>query len=150
MQQNRNLTEIERQYTEEMPLEEAVDRAIRECIREDVLREFLENHRAEAKEMSIFEYDQEKHMRQEREAAWEAGEKTAGIEEGQTLWSGRRQTGRNERRRRTDFNTADSKETCKREGNCRDCRRIGRNRGSHQANHEKNLKLTCPRMNQSK
>ncbi len=81
MQQNRNLTEIERQYTEEMPLEEAVDRAIRECIREDVLREFLENHRAEAKEMSIFEYDQEKHMRQEREAAWEAG-KTAGIEEG--------------------------------------------------------------------
>lgn len=81
MQQNRNLTEIERQYTEEMPLEEAVDRAIRECIREDVLREFLENHRAEAKEMSIFEYDQEKHMRQEREAAWKAG-KTAGIEEG--------------------------------------------------------------------
>ena len=81
MQQNRNLTEIERQYAEEMPLEEAVDRAIRECIREDVLREFLENHRAEAKEMSIFEYDQEKHMRQEREAAWEAG-KTAGIEEG--------------------------------------------------------------------
>ena len=81
MQQNRNLTEIERQHTEEMPLEEAVDRAIRECIREDVLREFLENHRAEAKEMSIFEYDQEKHMRQEREAAWEAG-KTAGIEEG--------------------------------------------------------------------
>lgn len=81
MQQNRNLTEIERQHAEEMPLEEAVDRAIRECIREDVLREFLENHRAEAKEMSIFEYDQEKHMRQEREAAWEAG-KTAGIEEG--------------------------------------------------------------------
>ncbi len=31
--------------------------------------------------MSIFEYDQEKHMRQEREAAWNAG-KTAGLEEG--------------------------------------------------------------------
>ena len=85
MQQNRNLTEIERQYTEEMPLEEAVDRAIRECIREDVLREFLENHRAEAKEMSIFEYDQEKHMRQEREAAWKAGMEEgmrSGIEKG--------------------------------------------------------------------
>ena len=53
-----------RQYTEEMSLEEAVDRAIRECIDEDVLKEFLENHRTEAKEMSIFEYDQEKHMRQ--------------------------------------------------------------------------------------
>ena len=74
-----------RQYTEEMPLEEAVDRAIRECIREDVLKEFLENHRAEAKEMSIFEYDQEKHMRQDREAAWKAGMEEgmrSGIEKG--------------------------------------------------------------------
>ena len=33
--------------------------------------------------MSIFEYDQEKHMRQEREAAWEHGH-AAGIEEGRT------------------------------------------------------------------
>ncbi len=35
--------------------------------------------------MSIFEYDQEKHMRQEREAAWEEGRKEghrAGVEEG--------------------------------------------------------------------
>ena len=72
-----------RQYTEEMSLEEAVDRAIRECIKEDVLREFLENHRAEAKEMSIFEYDQEKHMRQEREAAWNEGRRS-GIEEGRS------------------------------------------------------------------
>lgn len=54
-----------------MSLEEAVDRAIRECIEEDVLKDFLEKHRAEAREMSIFEYDQEKHMRQEREAARE-------------------------------------------------------------------------------
>ena len=36
-------------------------------------REILEKHRAEAKEMSIFEYDQEKHMRQEREEVWEDG-----------------------------------------------------------------------------
>ena len=74
-----------RQYTEEMSLEEAVDRAIRECIREDILREFLENHRMEARAMSIFEYDQEKHMRQEREAAWKAGMeegRRSGLEEG--------------------------------------------------------------------
>ena len=70
-----------RQYTEEMSLEEAVDRAIRECIREDILREFLENHRMEARAMSIFEYDQEKHMRQEREAAWKEGRRS-GLEEG--------------------------------------------------------------------
>ena len=67
-------------------MEEAVERAIRECIQEDILKDFLEKHRAEAKEMSIFEYDQEKHMRQEREAAWEAG-RNSGLEEGkmQTL-----------------------------------------------------------------
>ena len=72
-----------RQYTEEMPLEEAVDRAIRECIHEDVLREFLENHRAEARAMSIFEYDQEKHMRQDGRQAWNEGRRS-GIEEGRS------------------------------------------------------------------
>ena len=70
-----------RLYAKRMPLTDAVDRAIDECIREGVLEEFLRKHKAEAKEMSIFEYDQEKHMRQEREAAWEDGH-AAGIEEG--------------------------------------------------------------------
>ena len=64
-----------------MELADAVERAIRECIAEDVLKDFLEKHRAEAKEMSIFEYDQEKHMRQEREEAWTEGH-SAGLEEG--------------------------------------------------------------------
>ncbi|HJB94749.1 MAG TPA: hypothetical protein H9765_03880 [Candidatus Mediterraneibacter intestinigallinarum] len=59
---------------------DAVERAIRECIAEDVLKDFLERHRAETKEMSIFEYDQEKHMRQEREDAWADGH-SAGLEE---------------------------------------------------------------------
>ena len=68
-----------------------MDRAIRECIQEDVLREFLENHRMEARAMSIFEYDQEKHMRQEREAAWKEGRRS-GLEEGRRsgLEEGRR------------------------------------------------------------
>ena len=42
-----------------MELEEAVELAIRECLSEGILKEFLEKHRAEAKEMSIFEYDEE-------------------------------------------------------------------------------------------
>ena len=50
-----------------------MERAIDECITEDVLKDFLTKHRAEAKAMSIFEYDQEKHIRQEREEAWEEG-----------------------------------------------------------------------------
>ena len=48
---------------------------------EGTLKEFLEKHRAEAREMSIFEYDQEKHLRQEREAAWEDGH-AAGVKDG--------------------------------------------------------------------
>lgn len=73
-------TDKVREYTEEMELADAVERTIRECIAEGVLKDFLEKHRAEAKEMSIFEYDQEKHMRQEREEAWSDGHK-AGLEE---------------------------------------------------------------------
>ena len=68
-------TDKVRKYAEETELElpDAVERAIQECIAEGVLQDFLEKHRAEAKEMSIFEYDQEKHMRQEREEAWADG-----------------------------------------------------------------------------
>ena len=63
-----------RAYTEKMELAEAVDRAISECIEEDVLRDFLMEHKAEARAMSIFEYDQERHMQQEREAGIKKGE----------------------------------------------------------------------------
>ena len=42
----------------------------------------MEKNRREAKNVSIYEYDQEKHIRQEREEAWEAGEK-AGWEAGE-------------------------------------------------------------------
>ena len=66
-------TDKVRKYVAEMELADAVERAIQECIAEGVLKDFLEKHRAEAKEMSIFEYDQEKHMRQEREEAWADG-----------------------------------------------------------------------------
>ena len=62
-----------RQYAEETTLEEAVERAITECIREGILKDFLEKNRAEAKSVSIFEYDEEEHMRQEREQFWNKG-----------------------------------------------------------------------------
>ena len=76
-----------RLYTKSMSLEDAVERAIDECIREGILEEFLRKHKAEAKEMSIFEYDQEKHMRQEREAAWEEGLSTGVRETVKKLYS---------------------------------------------------------------
>ena len=62
-----------RKYARELSLSEAVERAITECIREGILKEFLEKNRAEVKKMSIYEYDQEKHIRMERQDAWEDG-----------------------------------------------------------------------------
>ena len=48
-----------RTYAKSMKVEEAVDRAVTECISEGILREFLLQNRKEAVEMSIFEYDEE-------------------------------------------------------------------------------------------
>lgn len=62
-----------RRYAEIMDLKEAVERAIDECIREGILAEFLSHNRAEAKKMSIYEYDEEKHMRQTKEEGREEG-----------------------------------------------------------------------------
>ncbi len=67
-----------RKYAALMPTTElAVERAIDECIQEGILREFLQTQRAEAKVMSIYEYDQEAHMRMEREEWFEKGKKAA-------------------------------------------------------------------------
>ena len=62
-----------RRYAKEMPIGEAVERTIEECIREDILREFLEKNRAEANAVSIYEYNEEEHMRMEREDAFADG-----------------------------------------------------------------------------
>ena len=68
-----------RKYAREQPLSEAVECAITECIREGILKEFLEKNRAEVKKMSIYEYDQEKHIRMERQDAWEDGIKEGEV-----------------------------------------------------------------------
>lgn len=66
-------TDRVRKHAEELEMEQAVDLSIEECIREGILKEFLEENKAEAKSMCLFEYDQEKHIRMEREEAWEDG-----------------------------------------------------------------------------
>ncbi|MDO4345214.1 MAG: hypothetical protein Q4C50_10470 [Eubacteriales bacterium] len=70
-----------REYAKDMCLEDAVERAITECIREGILGEFLEKHRAEAKNVSIYEYDEEKVMQMLRQEALEDG-REEGIEQG--------------------------------------------------------------------
>lgn len=62
-----------REYAAEMPLDEAVEQAITECISEGILADFLRKNRAEAKKVSIYEYDEERHMRQTREEGMEEG-----------------------------------------------------------------------------
>ena len=62
-----------REYAAVMILDEAVERAITECINEGILADFLKKNRAEAKKVSIYEYDEERHMRQTREEGMEEG-----------------------------------------------------------------------------
>ncbi len=62
-----------RRYAKEMPLKEAIDRAITECIREGILSDFLKKNRAEALEMSWYEYNEELHLKNERQIAYEEG-----------------------------------------------------------------------------
>lgn len=62
-----------RTYAKEMAVDKAVEQAVTECIQEGILKEFLEKNKAEAMKVSIYEYDEERHIRQEREEAWEEG-----------------------------------------------------------------------------
>lgn len=70
-----------REYAAEMPLDLAVEQAITECISEGILADFLRKNRAEAKKVSIYEYDEERHMRQTREEGMEEGY-ASGLSEG--------------------------------------------------------------------
>ncbi len=70
-----------RQYRRTMSLEQAVERAVSECISEGILADFLRQNRAEVKSMSIFEYNEEEHIRQVELDAMEMGMKR-GMEQG--------------------------------------------------------------------
>ena len=57
--------ETVRNYEKEYEFKEAVEYAIDDCIRNNILRSFLIKSRAEVLRVFLFEYDQEKHIRQE-------------------------------------------------------------------------------------
>lgn len=48
-----------------------VDTAIDTCIKQDILADILSAHRAEVRDMCLYDYDFEKHMEMERRE-WEA------------------------------------------------------------------------------
>ncbi len=72
-----------RKYAAEMKLDDAVNRAIEECIKEGVLADFLQENRSEVKMVSILEYDQEIEEKKLRKAEYEAGLEV-GLETGRS------------------------------------------------------------------
>ena len=69
-----------RGYAKELEIAEAVERTVTECIREDILADFLSAQRAEVIAMSIFEYNKEE-MKKIRADEFRIG-KDAGKTEG--------------------------------------------------------------------
>ncbi len=63
-----------REAPEHMTIEEKVEWAIDQCIKNDVLAEFLRTHRGEVMSVSIFEYDAEKHLIMEKEESRAEGQ----------------------------------------------------------------------------
>ena len=62
-----------RSFTEQMLLDDAVQKAVTECIQENILADFLRKNQAEVIAMSIFEYDKEEEEKKLRKAEFEAG-----------------------------------------------------------------------------
>ena len=57
------IARIRKHIDEEASIQEAVEQAVSECIREGILAEFLRSQRSEVVAMSIFEYDHEVEMK---------------------------------------------------------------------------------------
>ena len=56
-----------------MELKEAIDLTVRECIEENILRDFLEQHRREVCDMCLTEFDEKKYEDVLREEGREEG-----------------------------------------------------------------------------
>ncbi len=65
-----------RENQKTMPLTEAVTQAVNDCIKENILADFLKKNKAEVVSMSLFEYDEKKHERTMLEIGREEGRAT--------------------------------------------------------------------------
>ena len=75
-------------YAKTMSKSEAITRAVDECIKENVLAEFLKNQKAEVIKMTIYEFDEKLHEKSLIEEGKELGiqeGKELGIQEGKEL-----------------------------------------------------------------
>lgn len=63
-----------RQNAKKMPQGKAVEKAVKDCIRKNILRDFLRKHKARVIKMNmLYEYDEKQHRKWEREEAREEG-----------------------------------------------------------------------------
>lgn len=69
-------------FAKELPFAAAVENAVTHCISNGILADFLSKNRAEAIAVSIFEYNEEKHLKSEREEWYKIGQEK-GHEEGE-------------------------------------------------------------------
>ena len=69
-----------RGYAKELEIADAVERAVTECIRNDILADFLSAQRAEVIAMSIFEYNEEEEMKKIRADEFSVGKEAGKIE----------------------------------------------------------------------
>ncbi len=70
-----------RTYSQTMETDAAVERAVSECIRDGILKDFLLRQRAEAVKVTIYEFDQEQHNQTLREEGRAKG-REEGLAEG--------------------------------------------------------------------
>lgn len=76
-----------REYlTEGYDVAEAVDMAINECIKQGILEQILREEREEVRSMILTEYDEQAHIKNEKEISYEEGKKE-GIKEGSSTLS---------------------------------------------------------------
>ncbi len=78
-----------RQYSKNTDIRTAVNRAVNECIKEGILKDFLLKNKSEVIRMSIFEYDEERELqlirRDERQIGFEYGAEQRSISIAKTM-----------------------------------------------------------------
>ena len=67
------VAEIRKNLDRGVRLDAAVDQAVEACIRQGILEDFLRKHRAEVNEVILEEYDQELHIKSEKELSYLEG-----------------------------------------------------------------------------
>ena len=68
------VSSVRKYWEREKDLTRAIDHAIEECIRNNILAEFLRKNRAEVVDMLLYEYDEEEFIASEKELSFAEGE----------------------------------------------------------------------------